>query len=49
MKMLGSKLIDLGVGVVVGGEREKIELVMGNSKVYCGGHKPTAITKEKCR
>ena len=46
MKRLGSKLIDLGGE---GGGMEKIELVMGNSKVYCGGHKPTAITKEKRR
>ena len=46
MKRLGSKLIDLGGG---GGGREKIELVMGNSKVYCGCHKPAAITKEKRR
>ena len=43
MKRLGSKLIDLGGGGV------EIELVMGNSKVYCGGHKPAAITKEKRR
>ena len=42
MKRLGSKLIDLG-----GGGREKFELVMGNSKVYYGDHKPAAITKEK--
>ena len=42
MKRLGSKLIDLGGEG--GGGREKIELVMGNSKVYCGGHKPAAKT-----
>ena len=41
MKRLGFKLIDLGGE---GGGREKIELVMGNSKVYCGGHKPAAKT-----
>ena len=40
MKMLGSKLIDLGGE---GGGREKIELVMGNSKVYCDGHKTASI------
>ena len=45
MKRLGSKLIDLGWGGV--GEEKKIELVMGNSNVYCGGHKPAAISKEK--
>ena len=44
MKRLGSKLIGLGGG---GGEGKKIELVMGNSKVYCSGHKLAAITKEK--
>ena len=47
MKSLGSKLIDLGGGG--GGEGKKIELVMGKSNVYCGGHKPAAISKEKCR
>ena len=41
MKRLGSKLIDLGWG---GGERrEKIGLIMGNSKFYYGGHKTAAI------
>ena len=44
MKSLGSKLIDLGGG---GGGGKKIELVMGKSNVYCGGHKPTAISKKK--
>ena len=42
MKRLRSKLIDLGGGKKGG----KIELIMGNSKVYCGGHKPAAITNE---
>ena len=45
MKRLGYKLIDLGRGE----KREKIELVMGNSKVYCSGHKPAAITKKMYR
>ena len=40
-KKLGSKLIDLGGG------GEKIGPIMGNSKVYCGGHKTTAIDQNK--
>ena len=44
MKILGSKLIDLGWRGRGGGvEREKIELIMGNSKVYCDGHKTASI------
>ena len=39
MKRLGSKLILGGEG----GKGKKIELIMGNSKVYSDNHKTTAI------
>ena len=47
MKRLGSKLLDLRAGGGVVEKREKFGLIMGNSKVYYGGHKTATIDRNK--